>query len=706
MSKSLRKDILILLIYILSSTIIEITTFYFLGFGSSPKYIGFNLAFLIGSAMFMFLLPNLFKIIVSSIILLLQITLSVVNSTLYYTNGDIFFLETIKQSEAGMQVISSDVFDIPYIIIVILIFIVTLVAFILVLRFMKIEKEEKVNRKILPLVFIMAFSGPVGLSIQDITYNCLNTNTIDLMSNWQGVSLTNGITEEDINNTIQEVSNEQYLYDNLNLGIPALKNYGTFGFYLKNLNNLLSYKDTSKKDEKIQKTIDYINAGEFVNARIDTSNGNNVITVLLESCAWYMLDPYLTPNLYALSNTSDNEFVNNEDLKYIANNSIKLTNYYGRNTTNISEKLMLLGNYPSSKDAYYTLNSKDCSDLKFNYSLANTLKDKNETVLTKFFHAGDENIYFRRYNMEAIGFDETHLLQDMGCVEGYDFKNFYDFVLDSDLISALGDKMFTTDGRFYTHISTMTTHGTYLNKHESNKRRLQPYTDLLLENWDKVYNYNITTMPELNFPEKNQGDFYIEYVNYKSAMMDLDKAVGILFDQLKERNLLDNTTICLFADHYSYYNDFALQVYGYKHNDIGHSEIYHIPAFIYDTKASKKITNNYADKDMLFYDNFCDPSSLLPSMLDILGIDYNSNYYLGYSIFDENILNYVQVASLSGFITDNFFSFNIFDIEDTKVADRIDFNNLRQRYYCNAVYAYSKIKYLDNLYIYNNQIFK
>ena len=84
----------------------------------------------------------------------------------------------------------------------------------------------------------------------------------------------------------------------------------------------------------------------------------------------------------------------------------------------------------------------------------------------------------------------------------------------------------------------------------------------------------------------------------------------------------------------------------------------------------------------------------------------NSNHYVSCSVFDDNILYYSQASSLSGFFDENFFSFNIFYIEGSTVEGRVDYNNLKQRFYCNTLYAYAKMKYLDNLYIYNRDIFK
>ena len=132
MSKSLRKDLYIILLFLLSSVILEVVTFSFLGFGFSPKYIGFIIAFWVFFSMFILIFPNILKIIFCIIILLLQTIIGGVNASLYYVNGDIFYLETIKQAKAGIHVATSDVFDIKCIVVLAIILIIAVIGFILI----------------------------------------------------------------------------------------------------------------------------------------------------------------------------------------------------------------------------------------------------------------------------------------------------------------------------------------------------------------------------------------------------------------------------------------------------------------------------------------------------------------------------------------------------------------------------------------------
>ena len=704
-SRALKKDFAIILFFVLISVVYEIVTFSFLGFGSSPKYILFDIAFWVAFSLFLFLCPNKLKIILCLIMLFIQGVIGGVNASLYHSNGDLFDLETLNKVAAGVHVASPDVFDIACVIVLILIYMFAIIGFVYIEKSIVISKEEKIKRNILPLAVLMVMSCPAGLCVNQLAYSTVRNTSYDF-SNWQGMSLDAEISMADINETAKIFYNEQYQYDNLGLKLSNLKTYGTFGFYFKNLINIIKDNDELDADVIVEKTQKYINSGTLAKVNMGTSEGNNVITILLESAAWYGIDPYLTPNLYALSSTSNDNYVDN-DLKHIANNTLKLDNYYSRNSTNVAEQYVLVGSFPYENDGYYRLYSEESLNMKFDFSLANVLKSNTVSQMsTEYYHPSISSIYSRNYTLKSFGFDKTILIEDMKEFEEHNYNDFYNFVKDSDFMNYYADRIVDTDNRFYSHITTITTHGSYLNKDERHIERMMPYTNKLKENWDIVEDYYKSAMPELNFPTKSSGDFYTEYVNYKSAMMDLDKSIGILFSKLKETNMLDNTTICLFSDHYCYYNDLALQMYGYVHNDFAHSEIYRIPAFIFDVKLSKQITSNYRELDNLHNDTFAMPSVLLPTLLDILNIEYNTSYYLGCSIFDDNSKHNVQIASLNGMFDENFFSFNIFDIENSAVKDRIDYNNMRQKFYCNAVYAYAKINYQNNFYLYNERLFK
>ena len=185
----------------------------------------------------------------------------------------------------------------------------------------------------------------------------------------------------------------------------------------------------------------------------------------------------------------------------------------------------------------------------------------------------------------------------------------------------------------------------------------------------------------------------------ESAIYDVDSKT------LKQKNLLENTTICMFSDHYAYYNDISLQIYGYKHSDFVHPELYNIPAFIFDTKLANKLTSNHTNNQKLYDTSFALPESLLPTLLDVLNINYNPSYYLGVSIWDENNNHNVQISYLGGVLNENFFSWDVFTIENPYDYTELDYLGKRYQFFCDSIYKYTKAKFLDNMYTYNEKIF-
>lgn len=705
--KEFLKGALITFCFLLSSILVETFTLNRLGLGGSPEYILFDVVFWVGISIFFSAFPAVFKIIGFSLILLIQFIISGVNTSYFYVNGNLFDLETTFQAKNGIHVATPDVFDIKMIVVMTVVLLLTITAFIVIDRLIKVDKNTpKTKSSVLLLTSIMVFSMLFSVVGNNLVYGGLKVQKYDF-NVWNGIALDSAITQDDISDTAETLASEKKLYDNLYNKLSSLKKFGTFGFYVKNFVNLLDKGDDKVlEDEIINKTINYINRGGVAKIKQGTSQGNNVITVLLETGSWWGIDPYLTPNLYALSNDSSKVAIDNETMKYVADNTLKLENYYSRNSTNVSEQHMIVGSFPMTNTPYYKLYSEKAETMNFDFSFANMLKGETADIITSYLHPSTVDMYSREYTMKSFGFDKVMFIQDMEAFNSYAPYKFYNFVLDSEFFETqMASVVPSENERFYTHVTTITTHGSYLNKDENHDNRIAHYKQQLLERYDGVMEYYKRAMPTLHFPAKDGGDFFTEFVNYKSAYMDLDKAIGELFETLKTKGLLNNTTVCLFADHYCYYNDLALQIYGYDHGDIAHPDLYRIPAFIFDTKLASRLTSGGADKTKLYDFSFASPSSLLPTMFDILNIEYNTSYYLGVSIWDDNNIHNAQVSSLSGVFNMNFFSYDIFEIENPNEYTDMDYLGRRYRFFCDALYQYAKINYLDNLYTYNEQIF-
>ncbi len=126
---------------------------------------------------------------------------------------------------------------------------------------------------------------------------------------------------------------------------------------------------------------------------------------------------------------------------------------------------------------------------------------------------------------------------------------------------------------------------------------------------------------------------------YLACQIELDKALEYLLDQLEEAGIADNTLIALSADHYPY---------GLKNEEIddlaGHEvernfELYK-SAFILYTKGMEPVT----------IDKHCSSLDIIPTISNLLGLEYDSRLLMGKDIFSDSEL--LVIFSNRSFITD------------------------------------------------------
>ena len=109
--------------------------------------------------------------------------------------------------------------------------------------------------------------------------------------------------------------------------------------------------------------------------------------------------------------------------------------------------------------------------------------------------------------------------------------------------------------------------------------------------------------------------------------------VGLLLEKLEEKDLLSKTALVVFTDHYLY--TLSDQSILDKYKDTSNNLINHTPFFIYDGKTKKTV------KDVTSQLN------ILPTLLNLYGMDYNSNNYIGLNALSKNYNGYVFFSDYS-----------------------------------------------------------
>ena len=182
-------------------------------------------------------------------------------------------------------------------------------------------------------------------------------------------------------------------------------------------------------------------------------------------------------------------------------------------------------------------------------------------------------------------------------------------------------------------------------------------------------------------------DTYLLYKRYQAGLMDLDVGVNRLIHELEVSGELSDTTFVFYADHNAYYTQQSYYMKGIDTDEYWNTAHYNIPFFIwsgscmnltvnsslYDgmiyTNDDEKVQSAIVYDGEYYYDvshraseniggvrieKYCNSFDILPTILDLLGYDYNMNLYHGVSVFKQDVS--IFVSREAGMFTDNIYS--------------------------------------------------
>lgn len=384
------------------------------------------------------------------------------------------------------------------------------------------------------------------------------------------------------------------------------------------------------KNKMIDEINDEINANKklssLVMSDVDDDNyygilkGKNVIYILMESIDSWLVTKDVMPTLYNLEQTGLN-FTN------------RYSPSFGGGQTINSEFAMNTGLYAveNSKAIYnYDKNT-------FSESLASKLKDNNYSTIS--VHANSGSFYNRTYFHQALGYDKHYALADMGNINHTDY-NYYN---DSSLVK--NDEVYNLIVReepFFSFIISYSAH--------------VPYDDTNDRCISNPYNLNVEGNKELSC--------------IRNLAHETDEMLRILIERLKKDNLLDNTVLVLATDHYAYgYGDQAsIKKFKNTNNDY---LLQKVPLVIWSPNL--KHNNIYT---------LMDTADILPTLLYMMGIDYNENYYIGTNVFSSNHDNFVYFSSDTFYDGKTLYDSNTKNINNANIDEtiktirkKIDLNN-------------------------------
>lgn len=588
--------------------ILEITNFLWLGIGVLPQYFLLDIAILLIISGLVSLLPS-FKAqkITFSLVLLVQIILNMVNVTLYNVFGSFLTINMLNLGQEAATAFSFKFLNFFNIFLNIALYGIFITLLVVISK--KVNKQITLKKISKYTIFLAIF-----LICEYFGFLCYGVSVNSIDGSKDGI-----------------IGNDRYLYTSLYLANESYRKFGTYGYYTKQIINILENPYIIKESAEFDATLSQLKSGEGFYENNDMSGsleGYNVVSILLESYDTFAINPIFTPTLWELQTST----------------GISFDSFYGRNKTNISEAISFLGSMPSET---FLTSLASSNNLYTPFSLPNLIKEdankKNQTVKTSYVHSYLSSFYGRNTTHPIMGFDEIIGVEE---VYGYNPMPTIDQrVYESEFVEKTIDYLLPTDvDRFYTSYSTMTTHGAYDIKLKLFEE-YEAYVDANYEEYKVWLEENGYTVPTNSVME---GLFKV----YLARTIDMDNAIKVLFDNIESRGLADNTLVVMYGDHAPYYDDLSATIKGYSKDEYYNSRNNNIPLIFYAKNMQPQVV-----------DSFCTHYSIYPTICDLLKLPYNSEFIQSRSVFaDKSETPDVFVSFLSGIYNEYFYTENLVDI--------------------------------------------
>lgn len=327
-------------------------------------------------------------------------------------------------------------------------------------------------------------------------------------------------------------------------------------------------------DEETDEELNTLNK-YFISNEASTTNeytglleGKNVIVIMVESGNDILLNEEYYPNIARLTKNGYT-FVNN---------------YSPRNVCSTGNNEM------SAMISLYSINNNCTANVYQNNtyfeSIFNLFKDANYN--TNSFHDHYDEYYARDIIHKNMGSDAYYNAIDLDLDFKYSYgswasdeelmENYLEYLRDSDLSKP-----------FMSFITTVTSHQPY-----NGSGYGEAYLDLLPEEYPDELKY------------------------YMSKLKVVDNAIGILLEGLESLNILDDTVIVLFGDHYPYAIEPDTLNLELDYDATLDSNADQVPLIIYNSELE--------EKEFLQYTSYI---NLTPTLANLFNLKFDSRLYMG-----------------------------------------------------------------------------
>ncbi|MBR3196364.1 MAG: LTA synthase family protein [Clostridia bacterium] len=378
--------------------------------------------------------------------------------------------------------------------------------------------------------------------------------------------------------------------------------------------------------------------------------GYNVIMICGESFSGMAISEELTPTLYRMSNEG-----------------IVLTHYYNsfKNTTTNGEFAFMTGLWPDvSRKANMGVTVGSFGQSVHNYF---------PYALGNLFSTMDVNSYgYHNYEGSYYGRRDTHAnlgytMKFMG--SGMEFSSTWPSS-DLEMFEQSVDDYINED-RFNVYYMTFSGHGPYTRSDNVITRRHYEEVPSTVDGRELTYTARC----------------------YLANNLEVEESMNYLLQRLEEAGKLENTLIVLTGDHYPYYLDDASARSLLGETPDPDFEYYRSSCIMWCAGLDEPIVSDVP----------CCNVDILPTILNLLGVEYDSRLLPGTDIFSDSM--HVAMLYNKNFITDRV-KYNAATGEATWLMDTDGIDPKTLQEYTDSIYGVLKARYAASLSINDKDFYR
>ena len=412
--------------------------------------------------------------------------------------------------------------------------------------------------------------------------------------------------------------------------------------------------DTYSYDQRVQALNNYLSydKGTSKNRYTGYFEGYNLIEFCAESYSPVFVTEDLTPALYQLTHQG---FI--------------MSNYYTSfaNTTTNCEYSLSTGLFPDMTRNKWDGSFIQSANNYLPYCLGNAFRAQGYSAFC--FHNNAGNFYSREVTHPNMGYECYFEVEDPTTGEvGMTFSNDDDPTSDLEMIQQSLPIILEKGEPFVAYYMTYSGHYPY-------DFTMNPMSE---KNRETVEAY----LEEKGLEDSDAVKAYI------ACNLELEYALEYLMSELDSLGMLDHTAIVLTGDHYPY--------------GLTHDQYYELAGeTLEEPFGSMKNSficwaGSMADSAPIVCDSYCSNIDILPTLLNLFGVNYDSRLLAGVDVFSDG--PHMAILTDESFLTDVM----MFDSTSNNITYFVDESLVPTNYYDSAVQIIQNKMNLSNLILYTN----